>query len=47
MDKYERVIEMAKRRGFLWQSFEIYGATAGFWDFGPLGAILKRRIENL
>jgi len=45
--KYERVIELAKRRGFLWPSFEIYGATAGFWDFGPLGAILKRRIENL
>lgn len=47
MDKYERVIEMAKRRGFLWPSFEIYGAIAGFWDFGPLGTILKRRIENL
>jgi len=45
--KYERVIELAKRRGFLWPSFEIYGATAGFWDFGPLGAILKRRVENL
>ncbi|MDI6888537.1 MAG: glycine--tRNA ligase [Methanocellales archaeon] len=45
--KYERVIELAKRRGFLWSSSEIYGATAGFWDFGPLGAILKRRVENL
>ncbi|MDI6859551.1 MAG: glycine--tRNA ligase [Methanocellales archaeon] len=47
MDKYERVIELAKRRGFLWPSFEIYGSTAGFWDFGPLGAALKRRIEDL
>ncbi|MDD2666705.1 MAG: glycine--tRNA ligase [Methanocellales archaeon] len=46
MDKYERVIELAKRRGFLWPSFEIYGSTAGFWDFGPLGATLKRRIKE-
>ncbi|MDD2777771.1 MAG: glycine--tRNA ligase [Methanocellales archaeon] len=46
MDKYERVIELAKRRGFLWPSFEIYGSTAGFWDFGPLGAALKRRIKE-
>jgi len=45
--KYERVIELAKRRGFLWSSFEIYGATAGFWDFGPLGAILKKRVEDV
>ncbi|HIH36914.1 MAG TPA: glycine--tRNA ligase [Methanocellales archaeon] len=46
MDKYEKVIELAKRRGFLWPSFEIYGSTAGFWDFGPLGAALKRRIKE-
>ncbi len=47
MDKYERIIELAKRRGFLWPSFEIYGSTAGFWDFGPLGAALKRRITEI
>lgn len=47
MDKYEKVIEVARRRGFLWPSFEIYGGTAGFWDFGPLGAIMKRRIEDV
>jgi glycyl-tRNA synthetase len=46
MDKYEKVIELARRRGFLWPSFEIYGGTAGFWDFGPLGAMMKRRIED-
>ena len=47
MDIYDNVIELAKRRGFLWNSFEIYGGTAGFYDYGPLGAMLKRRIENI
>ncbi len=46
-DKYEQVIELAKRRGFLWPSFELYGGTAGFYDYGPLGAMLKRRVENI
>ncbi|MBN2111389.1 MAG: glycine--tRNA ligase [Methanosarcinaceae archaeon] len=47
MDKYEQVIELAKRRGFLWNSFELYGGTAGFYDYGPLGCTLKRRIEQI
>ncbi|MDG6243437.1 MAG: glycine--tRNA ligase [Methanolobus sp.] len=47
MDRYEKVIELAKRRGFLWNSFEIYGGTAGFYDYGPLGSTLKRRIEQI
>ncbi len=47
MDKYEQVIELAKRRGFLWNSFELYGGTAGFYDYGPLGSTLKRRIEQI
>lgn len=47
MDRYEQVIELAKRRGFLWNSFEIYGGTAGFYDYGPLGSTLKRRIEQI
>jgi glycyl-tRNA synthetase (class II) len=38
--------ELAKRRGFFWQSYEIYGGTSGFVTFGPLGAMLKRRIED-
>lgn len=33
-----------KRRGFLWSSFEIYGGTAGFIDYGPLGTALKNNI---
>ena len=47
MDKYEKIIGLAKRRGFLWNSFELYGGTAGFYDYGPLGAMLKRRIEDI
>ena len=40
-------MEMLVRRGFIWQSFEIYGGIAGFIDYGPLGNGLRRRIENL
>jgi len=46
MDKYEKVYELAKRRGFLWNSFELYGGSRGFYDYGPLGSTLKRRIEQ-
>ncbi len=41
----DETAELARRRGFLWQAFEIYGGTAGFYDYGPLGAMLKRRLE--
>ncbi|MDY6959213.1 MAG: glycine--tRNA ligase, partial [Halobacteriota archaeon] len=46
MDIYEKVIDLAKRRGFLWPSFELYGGVAGFYDYGPLGTLLKRQIES-
>jgi glycyl-tRNA synthetase len=42
----ERVLELAKRRGFLWPSYEIYGGVAGLWDYGPFGAMLKHRVES-
>ncbi len=42
--KHEEVMELAKRRGFIWPSFEIYGGVAGFYDFGPLGSLLKNKI---
>lgn len=42
----EEITALAKRRGFIFQSSEIYGGLAGFWDFGPLGAVLKRNIKN-
>jgi len=45
-DKYEMLEETARRRGFFWQSFEIYGGASGFIDFGPVGAGLKTKIEE-
>jgi glycyl-tRNA synthetase len=46
VDKYELLSELAKRRGFFWPSFEIYGGVSGYLDLGPLGTKLKRRIED-
>lgn len=42
--KHDKVMNVAKKRGFLWSSFEIYAGVAGFYDYGPLGAILKNSI---
>ena len=42
-----KLMEMLIRRGFLWQSFEIYGGIAGFIDFAPLGNGLRRNIESI
>jgi glycyl-tRNA synthetase len=44
--KLEEIVSLAKRRGFIYQGSEIYGGLAGTWDYGPLGAVLKRNIEN-
>lgn len=38
---------MLIRRGFFWQSFEIYGGMAGFIDYAPLGNNLRRKVENI
>ncbi len=46
-DKYERLMELAVRRGFFWPSYEIYGGVAGFYDLGPLGVRLKEKIVSL
>ncbi len=43
----DKTAELARRRGFIWQAFEIYGGLAGFYDYGPLGAALKRRVEAM
>ncbi len=42
----DKVVSLAKRRGFIYPSSEIYGGIAGFWDYGPLGTELKRNIKN-
>ena len=44
LDKYEMVADLARRRGYFWPSFEIYGGVSGFLDLGPLGTAMKRRI---
>ncbi len=46
MDKMEKIVSLAKRRGFVYQASEIYGGLAGFWDFGPLGVLLKENIKR-
>jgi len=46
-DVYDKVMTLAKRRGFIYPSFEIYGGSAGFYDYGPLGTRLKHNIENI
>jgi glycyl-tRNA synthetase len=43
-EKLEDIMELAKKRGFIWPSFEIYGGAAGFYDFGPHGSTLKNKI---
>ncbi len=42
----ETIVSLSKRRGFIFQSSEIYGGLNGFWDYGPLGAELKRNIKE-
>ncbi|HEV7868091.1 MAG TPA: glycine--tRNA ligase, partial [Chthoniobacteraceae bacterium] len=42
----EKVVSLCKRRGFIFQSSEIYGGINGFWDYGPLGAELKRNLRD-
>jgi len=42
--KNDDVMNIAKKRGFLWSSFEIYSGVAGFYDYGPLGGTLKNNI---
>jgi glycyl-tRNA synthetase len=42
----EKVVALCKRRGFVYQSAEIYGGLNGVYDLGPLGTLLKRNIRN-
>ena len=42
----EKIVSLCKRRGFIFQSSEIYGGINGFWDYGPLGADLKRNLRD-
>ncbi len=42
----EKIVSLCKRRGFIFQSSEIYGGCGGVWDYGPLGAELKRNLRD-
>lgn len=46
-EKMEKIVSLAKRRGFIYQGSEIYGGLAGTWDYGPLGVALKNNVKNL
>ncbi|MCI6287270.1 MAG: glycine--tRNA ligase [Lentisphaeria bacterium] len=43
----EKIVSLCKRRGFVFQSSEIYGGFNGFWDYGPYGVALKKAVEQL
>ncbi|MCM8792146.1 MAG: glycine--tRNA ligase [Candidatus Omnitrophica bacterium] len=45
-DLMEKVISLCKRRGFIFQSSEIYGGLANTWDYGPLGVELKNNVKR-
>lgn len=42
----QKIVSLAKRRGFIYQGSEIYGGLAGTYDYGPLGAQLKKNIKD-
>jgi len=42
----EQIVSLAKRRGFIYQASEIYGGIKGFWDYGPLGVLLKNNVRD-
>ncbi|QDU46787.1 Glycine--tRNA ligase [Symmachiella dynata] len=42
----DKIVALCKRRGFIFQSSEIYGGLNGFWDYGPLGVELKRNVKE-
>lgn len=45
-DRMEKIVSLAKRRGFVYPSSEIYGGFSGVYDFGPMGVELENNIKN-
>ncbi len=45
-DVLEKLVSLCKRRGFIFQSSEIYGGAGSVWDYGPLGVELKRNLKD-
>jgi glycyl-tRNA synthetase len=46
VDLMDRIVNLAKRRGFVFPSSEIYGGFRSTWDYGPLGVLLKRNVKD-
>jgi glycyl-tRNA synthetase len=46
-DVMDKLVSLSKRRGFIFQSSEIYGGTGSVWDYGPLGVELKKNLKDL
>jgi glycyl-tRNA synthetase len=46
-DVMDKLVSLCKRRGYIFQSSEIYGGTGSVWDYGPLGVELKRNVKDL
>ena len=46
MQRMEKIVSLCKRRGFIFQSSEIYGGLNGVWDYGPLGTELKNNLKQ-
>ena len=44
--RMEKIVSLCKRRGFIFQSSEIYGGLNGCWDYGPIGVELKRNVKD-
>jgi len=42
----DKLVSLCKRRGFIFQSSEIYGGTGSVWDYGPLGVELKKNLKD-
>ena len=45
-DLMDKLVSLSKRRGFVFQSSEIYGGTGSVWDYGPLGVELKNNVKQ-
>ena len=45
-DRLETIVSLAKRRGFVYPSSEIYGGLRASWDYGPLGVELKNNVKR-
>lgn len=46
-DRFSKIVSLCKRRGFVFPSCQIYGGIGGIWDYGPLGAQLKKNIKDI